>query len=537
MENDRVERKLAAILAADVVGYSRLMGADDEGTLGDLNRHRRELVDPCIAQHRGRIVKTTGDGLLAQFASVVDAVRCAVEIQSGMDRRNSGVAADKRLDFRIGVNVGDIVEQAGDIFGDGVNIAARLEGISDPGGICVSQRVKEDTFGKIDFAFEDIGEQNLKNIARPIRAYRLRPDALVTSMRPSLSLPDKPSIAVLPFLNMSGDQDQDYFSDGITEDIITALSKLRWFFVISRNSTFAYKGKAPDVRQVARDLGVRYVLEGSVRKAGDRLRVTAQLIDATTGTHIWAERYDRAVADIFAVQDEISENVVASIEPQLYAAENLRFESKAPDSLDAWGYLMRAIPHLFTWSPTDNEKAVMFLERAMSLDPGYARASSMLAWAYAARAHMGTGDPTGEVDTALGIARKAVEQDWEDPWAHVAVGYVYMVSRRFNPAVEEFREAIERNPSFAFAHALLGCEYGYGGMPEEGLRHMALAARLSPRDIQQAVHLSSTGLCHLVARRFAESAAFGRRAVQLRPHFSTAWRTLATAAGLEGDLE
>ena len=335
---DRIERKLSAILAADVAGYSRLMGIDEEGTLSRLTVHRRDVFDPSIVRNRGRIVKTTGDGLLAEFTSVVDAVRCAVEVQTDMASRNSGEAEDRRIAFRIGINVGDIVEQDGDIFGEGVNIAARLEGIAEPGGICVSARVQEDAAGRVDLTFEDMGEQALKNIARPVHAFRLRVEQpAIPGAATHPPSPDKPSIAVLPFQNMSGDPEQEYFGDGIAEDIITALSKLRGFFVIARNSTFAYKGKAPNIRQVARELGVRYVLEGSVRKAGERLRVTGQLIDATSGNHIWAERYDRPVADIFAVQDEITASVVAAIEPQLYAAENLRLQSKPPESLDAWG--------------------------------------------------------------------------------------------------------------------------------------------------------------------------------------------------------
>jgi adenylate cyclase len=297
----RIERKLSAILAADVAGYSRLMGTDEEGTLSRLTAHRRDVFDPSIVRHRGRIVKTTGDGLLAEFTSVIDAVRCAVEVQTDVATRNSSEAEDKRIAFRIGINVGDIVEQNGDIFGDGVNIAARLEGIAEPGGICVSARVQEDAAGRVDHAFEDMGEQVLKNITRPVHAFRLR------FKQPSLpgggaqsTSPGKPSIAVLPFQNMSGDPEQEYFGDGIAEDIITALSKLRGFFVIARNSTFAYKGKSPNISQVARELGVRYVLEGSVRKAGERLRVTGQLIDAISGNHIWAERYDRPTAEIFA---------------------------------------------------------------------------------------------------------------------------------------------------------------------------------------------------------------------------------------------
>jgi adenylate cyclase len=531
-----VERKLAAILAADCVGYSRLIAADDEGTLRRLNGHRRDLIDPTIAKHRGRIVKTTGDGFLAEFASVVDAVRCAVEMQSGMAERNAAESGETRLEFRIGINVGDVVEQDGDIFGDGVNIAARLEAIAEPGGICVSERVREDVSGRIGQPFEDIGEQSLKNIPRPVRAFRLRP-AVAATAAATPSLPEKPSIAVLPFQNMSGDQEQDYFGDGIAEDIITALSRLRGFFVIARNSTFAYKGKAPDVRQVARDLGVRYVLEGSVRKAGERLRVTAQLIDATTGAHVWAERYDRGVADIFAVQDEITESVVASIEPQVYAAESQRLRSRPAESLDAWGCVTRAMPYVWTWAAADNKTGVALLERALEIDPGYARATSLLAWSYGARAQLGWSDEAGVLEKALAFARRAIEQDLEDPWAHLAAGYVHMVSRRYKPAVDELKESIERNPSFAQAHMVLGSAYGYGGAVEEGLREVSIADRLSPRDPNQAANLSVAGLCHFMAGRFSEAVEFERRAVQLRPHFGTAWRTLTASAGQAGDLE
>jgi adenylate cyclase len=305
LATERVERRLTAILAADVAGYSRLMGADEEATLTQLKAHRRALVDPKITEHRGRIVKTTGDGMLVEFASVVDALRCAVEVQAGMAKRNAEVPQDRRIEFRVGINVGDIIIDGGDIFGDGVNVAARLEGLAEPGGICVSSRVQEDAQGKLEITFENAGEQQLKNIARPVRVYRVRLSGAAEDPRPALPLPDKPSIAVLPFQNMSGDREQDYFADGITEDIVTALSRFRWFFVIARNSTFVYKGKAIDVKQVARELGVRYVLEGSVRKAASRVRISAQLIDASTGTHLWAERYDRDIADIFAVQAEL----------------------------------------------------------------------------------------------------------------------------------------------------------------------------------------------------------------------------------------
>ena len=331
-------RRLAAILAADVAGYSRLIGADEGGTLERLKALRRELLDPKIAEHRGRLVKTTGDGLLIEFASVVDALRCAAEVQAGMAERNAPVSIDKRIEFRIGIHQGDIVAEDGDIFGDGVNIAARLESLARPGGICVSGRVQEDAVGKLDLAFEDMGAQALRNIARPVKAFRVATGPLSTVAQGglALALPDKPSIAVLPFANMSSDPEQEFFADGIADDVITALSHYPSLFVIARNSSFTYKGRAVDVKQVGRELGVRYVLEGSLRKAGSRIRVTAQLVEAETGKHTWAGRYDRDLADIFVVQDEITEAVTTAVAPAIADAELRRALRKSPGSLDAW---------------------------------------------------------------------------------------------------------------------------------------------------------------------------------------------------------
>src|SRR5215813_9948175 len=419
---NRAERRLAAILAADVAGYSRLIGADEEGTLDRLRSIRAEVIDPKIAAHRGRLVKTTGDGVLVEFPSVVDAVRCAVEVQREIAGRDTDASVDRRIEFRIGIHQGDIVVEDGDIFGDGVNVAARLEALADPGGICVSARVQEDAAGRLDLAFEDLGEQTLKNIARPIRTYRVGPHkVLALQAQTPLPLPDKPSIAVLPFQNMSGDPEQEVFADGMVEDITTALSKLRWFFVIARNSSFAYKGRAVDVKQVGRELGVRYVLEGSVRRGGDRLRITAQLVEAESGSHVWAERYDRDVGDIFAVQDEITERVVAAIEPELYAAENIRSRRKPPESLDAWECVIRALSAIGQGTRGSNAEAERLCRRAIAISPGYGQAHSLLAWSLV-RSTIWSGDlRTVEAEIAA-EAQAALAADDRDPWAYLAQG-------------------------------------------------------------------------------------------------------------------
>src|SRR5450631_1599365 len=390
MDEARVDRRLAAIMASDIAGYSRLMGIDEEGTLRQLKAHRKELIDLKIIEHRGRIVKTTGDGMLVEFVSVVDAVRYAVDIQRGMAERNANVAPDRRIEFRIGINVGDIISDENDIYGDGVNVAARLEALAEPGGIMVSRNVFDQARDKLSFGFEDMGEQTVKNIARPIGVHRV---SIVADAAPivvkgaavaattEVSTADRPSIAVLPFANMSGDPEQEYFADGISEDIITGLSKLRWFFVIARNSSFAYKGKAVDVKRAARELGVRYVLEGSVRKGGNRVRITAQLIDAATGNHIWADRYDGDLTDIFALQDEITKKVVAAIEPKLLEAEGIRSQHRSPEDLDAWEMVIHANSLFWRLTKSDGVAAIAILKKAVERYPDYAPAHSMLAFA------------------------------------------------------------------------------------------------------------------------------------------------------------
>jgi TolB-like protein/class 3 adenylate cyclase len=376
-------RRLAAILAADVAGYSRLMGADEEGTHERLKAHLRELVDPKIEEHRGRIVKNTGDGFLAEFASVVDAVRCAVEVQRGMIDREPEMPDDQRIELRIGINLGDVIVEPDDIYGDGVNIAARVEALADAGGVFVSHTVHDQVRDRLPFVFEDLGEQQVKNIARPVRVYRVRDVAVKSpsaSAPPVLSLPDKPSIAVLPFANLSGDPEQDYLADGMVEEIITALSRIRWLFVIARNSSFTYKGKAIDVKQVAHELGVRYVLEGSVRKAGRRVRITGQLIDAITGNYLWADRFDGALDDIFDLQDRVASSVVRTIEPRLRLSEIERASRKPTESLGTYDLYLRALARFYRYTEEGFAESVVLLRQALALDPSYAPAAAMAGW-------------------------------------------------------------------------------------------------------------------------------------------------------------
>ncbi len=374
-------RRLAAILAADVAGYSRLMGADEEGTLERLKALRHELLDPKIAEHRGRIVKTTGDGLLVEFASVVDAVRCAVAVQQAMPERDTSVGADSRIELRIGINLGDVIVEGDDLYGDGVNIAARIEALADAGGVFVSNTVHDQVRDRLPFVFEDLGEQHVKNIARPVRVYRVR-TALTTApsaTQPGLPLPDKPSIAVLAFQNMSGDPEQEYFADGMVEEIITALSRIRWLFVIARNSTFTYKGRAVDVKQVGRELGVRYVLEGSVRKGGNRVRITAQLIDATSGAHLWADRFDGSLDDVFELQDKVAVSVAGVIEPTLQAAEVRRSAERPTTDLSAYDLYLRALPHYHSYDTDRLVQALDLLGQAIERDARYGPALALAA--------------------------------------------------------------------------------------------------------------------------------------------------------------
>jgi TolB-like protein/class 3 adenylate cyclase len=539
MAETRVERRLAAILAADVAGYSRMMGVDEEGTLAALKALRKSLIDPKIAEHHGRIVKTTGDGALIEFASAVDAVRCALDIQCAMPERNRDVPEDRRIEFRIGINVGDVIIDEGDIYGDGVNIAARLEAIADVGSICISEDAYRQIKGKLSLDVSDISEQKLKNIAQPVRVYRVAPGkgraAPLTAL--PLTLPDKPSIAVLPFQNMSDDPQQEYFADGISEDIITGLSKLRWFFVIARNSTFAYKDKATDVKRIGRELGVRYVLEGSVRKGGNRVRITAQLIDASTGNHIWAERYDRELTDVFELQDEITASVTAALEPKLLAAEGIRSETRSIEDLDAWDLVARALSHFWKLTAPESKTAIVILRQAVERHPGYAPAHSMLAFALLVSAHVGWIDSGEDRELAARLAHRAMDLDDSDPWAHMALGYLAIRGHQTDEAVRHFRAALDLNPNFAAAYGYVGWALVFNGQSEEALRYFDQSIRLSPRDPLHGFFFAGISAAHYLAGRFTEAIKFGRQAVQLRPGILGGHRILCASLAQAGQIE
>jgi adenylate cyclase len=546
MVEDRVDRRLAAIWAGDIAGYSRLMGADEEGTLRQLKAHRKELVNPKITEHRGRIVKTTGDGMLVEFVSVVDAVRCAVDIQRGMMERNAEVPEEKRIEFRIGINVGDIISDANDIYGDGVNVAARLEALAKPGGILVSRNVFDQVRDKLSFSFEDLGEQTVKNIARPVGIHRVElanytgETAVKSAARPPHSdraHSDRPKIAVLPFANMSGDAEQEYFADGISEDIITGLSRLRWFFVIARNSSFTYKGKAVDVKRVALELGVRYVLEGSVRKGGNRVRITAQLIDATTGNHLWADRYDGDLTDVFALQDEITKKVVAAIEPRLLEAEGVRLQSRSAEDFGAWDMVIHANSLFWRVTKTEGEAAIAMLKQAVERYPNYAPAHSMLAFMLLVSGYLGWNFMDPQTKQAARLATRAAELDDTDPWAHLALGYVAFTMRRTDEAKEEFQRAIDLNPNFAAAHGYLGWALALAGRSDQAIVHLEEAIGMSPRDPQNALFNVGLAAAHYLAGRYTEAVGFGRKSLQQRDGFTGGHRIYVASLAQAGQIE
>ncbi len=535
----REQRRLAAIVSADVAGYSRLMGRDESGTLAALKAIRRDVIDPKISEHGGRIVKTAGDGLLLEFASVVDAVRCVVEVQTAMGAHNTDVPADRRIEFRIGVNIGDIIIDDDDIFGDGVNVAARLQALAAPGGICVSGRVQEDVRGKLDIAVEDAGDQQLKNIAWPVRVYRLKMTGTTPAVPTQLALPDKPSIAVLPFHNMSGDAEQEYFADGITEDIITALSHIPLLFVIARNSSFAYKGKAIDVRQIGRELGVRYVLEGSVRKAGQRLRITGQLVEAETGSHLWADRFDSVLEDVFDLQDRVTMAVAGAIEPSVTQAEIRRANCKPTENLQAYDWLLRGLGERQLYSRDSYDRAISMARRAIELDPRYAHAYAYLAaWIMARWANGWMEDEAAETAEGVRFSHRAVQLAPNDSivltLAATALGHL---DRDLANAIPWLDRAIALNPNSARAFGLGTIVRTFAGDYATAIDHADRAMRLSPFDPLSFFFSLARGVSHLLQRQLPEAVSWLRKSAQENPHHTRTFLCLGSALAHAGQMK
>jgi len=509
MAEERLQRRLAAILSADVVGYSRHMGIDEAGTLARLKALRRDLIDPKIAAHSGRIVKLMGDGVLVEFGSAVDAVTCAIAIQKHVREHDAGGSKADPIQFRVGINVGDIVIDGDDILGDGVNIAARVEGVAAPGGISLSEDAWRQVQGKVAANFVDSGEHSLKNIARPVRVYRveLGGESATQPATPASVLLDKPSIAVLPFTNMSGDAEQDYFCDGLVEDIITTLSKLAGLRVIARNSSFVYKGRSVDVREAAKQLGVRYVLEGSVRKSGNRIRITAQLIDAKDGAHLWAERYDRAIDDIFAIQDEITLVLATEMQVKLIEGEQARLRYTTTTNVEAWTYWVQGLSH-FHQAPSKEKMgpARFYWEKALALDPTSAALNAMLGFMHCLDARFGWWD---DHKTAMGKARaysdKALEIDPDNADAHTASSLILLMQRRYDEAVADARKAIQLAPGSALAADLASFVFAPSGYPEEAVVQSEKAIALSPH--YPPAYLGTLGNAYRLAGRTEQAIA------------------------------
>ena len=534
-----VDRRLAAVLAADVVGYSRLMERDEHGTFQRLKAHRQAMIEPLIASHHGRIVKLMGDGALCEFQSVVEAVDCAILIQEAMAERETDLPEEDRIRFRIGINLGDVIhEEDGDLYGDGVNVAARLQTEAEPGGVCISGTVYDHLQGKLDCAFEELGACRLKNIERAVRIYRAMLDRAPGLPRPPApSLPDRPSIAVLPFDNMGVDPAQAFFSDGITEDITTALSRLKGFFVIARNTMFTYKGKSVDVRALGRELGVRYVLEGSVRSTADRVRVSAQLIEAASAVHLWADHYDGRLDDIFAIQDEITTSVIGRIGPELLAAERARASRKPLHRLDAWECVVRALFLFSQLSDQCSRDALALLDRAIDLDPGYAQARSMRAWITMWRAHQGFVDMGQALSLADVEVGQALAADEDEPWAYLAQAMMGFGRRDNALCVAAITRAVEINPNFAFAHGLLGLAHALGGRSAEAVPCIDHALRLSPREAFHGDYCFFYAVAHFQGARYDLGLRYAREAHRLRPGHVYPMLIGLACAGHLGDAE
>ena len=538
-----MERRLAAILAADVVGYSRLMAADEAGTLAALKAQRRELVEPKLTAFGGRIVKLMGDGILMEFGSAVDAVTFAVEVQRDVAQCNATVPEGRRLVYRVGINIGDIIVEGQDIYGDGVNIAARLEGMADPGGVCVAQNVYNHVKAKVDFAFEDLGEKEVKNIPEPIRIYAVKLDGN-TGADPEgqpkdkemPNRPDKPSIAVLPFDNMSGDPEQDYFADGIVEDIITELSRDPDLFVIARHSSFAYKGMSPDIRRVARELGVRYVLEGSVRKAGNRIRLNVQLIEAETGYHVWAERYDRTLEDVFEVQDELTNTIHNTLLQKVRDSGIENALRRAPKDMNAYDHMLRAFGLLFRFNRAGNEEAMREARAALDLDPDYARAHMVLAWTYLYSVWSAwTDDVEQAIEWGTEAARKAVVADRNDFWGHAALGFAELCLHRHERALSALDRALALNPNSADARTMRGMVLNFLGRPEEGLKDIELAIRHNPHHPDW--YLVGIGRAYYMLGRYEEAIPHIERLVAATPELAVGRLLLMALYAASGRLD
>jgi adenylate cyclase len=539
MPTENVERKLVAILSADVQGYSRLMGEDEVGTLRMLTAYR-EVTDALIQHQRGRIVSTAGDSILAEFASAVDAMQCAVDIQQALKTRNADLPSERRMEFRIGINVGDVIVEGPQIYGDGVNIAARLEALAEGGGICVSGTVYDQIENKLALGYEYLGEQTVKNIAKPVRVYRVQREAEVTAtvqargevsspvQSPAPSLPDKPSILVLPFINMSNDPEQEYFSDGIAEDITTDLSKISSLFVISRNSAFTYKGKAAKVRDISREMGVRYVLEGSVRKAGERVRISAQLIDATTDHHLWAERYDRPLTDIFAVQDEITQQIAAALRMEVLEAEIERVRRIPTENLHAYDFLLRGREYWSRFTKEANTQARQMYEKALAFDPQYAEAYTAMGWIDFLEWALQWSDDPQSLERAAELAQKAVTLDDSLPGAHLLLAYVSLwKNRQHELAIAEGKKALALDPNNAEGYATLANILTFAGRPEEAIALLERGMRLNPRAPNFFFYLFELGHAYHWLGQYEQAIALQQRVLLLNPNQFVAHLELA----------
>ncbi|WP_426435530.1 adenylate/guanylate cyclase domain-containing protein [Bradyrhizobium genosp. P] len=548
MPGERVERRLAAVLAADVAGYSRLMGRDEERTLAQLKALRKTLVDPTIAEYRGRIVKTTGDGMLVEFASAVDAARCAVDTQQAMAKQNAALPPDFRIEFRIGIHVGDIIIDDNDIFGDGVNIAARLEGIAEPGGVCISDDAHRQIRGKVDISFESIGEQTLKNIAEPMRVWRTRPigeDALVdqSSAPPvkrsqALPLPDKPSIVVLPFDNMSAEAGQDFLADGIVEAITATLSCVRSFFVIARSSAFTYKGRATSARDIGKELGVAYLLEGSVQKAGSRLRITVQLIETEGGAHVWSSRYDGTIDEFFDLEDRITQQVAGALQPSIRIAEVERSRRKRPQDLGSYDYTMRAMPHVWALEKDESAKAIKLLDNALIIDPEYPLALALAGWCHAQRAVYNWADDIVESQAmARSLAERAANLSGDDPLVLAVLGAVHTFVRNHGTARVLLERALALDPNCAWAWSRLGWIDNYSDHPNEAIEKFERALRLSPIDPMNFNNHAGIGSAHEISQDYDKAASLYRRALEEQPNAHWLYRNLASTLSGAGRIE